>query len=145
MRSRDGNSGFGGLVGIKFKLDFHCQGLEEAVYSDNLGMKKSSIGGKQYLDYLWELGELPVYTISGFGISVSLMYDCPYVVRIRGSSVPPAVPRSVEGAVGAAAILQSGQIRLQQLPTPQLMMQRLSAPLIVSFSRSIPECSYSVI
>jgi hypothetical protein len=53
---------------------------------DNLGMKKSRIGGKQYLDYLWELGELPVYTIGGFGASVSLRYDCPYVVRIRGSS-----------------------------------------------------------
>ncbi len=25
-------------------------------------LKKSSIGGKQYLEYLWELGELPVYT-----------------------------------------------------------------------------------
>jgi hypothetical protein len=49
-------------------------------------MKKSRIGGKQYQDYLWELGELPVYTIGGFGISVSLRYDYPYVVRIRGSS-----------------------------------------------------------
>jgi hypothetical protein len=53
---------------------------------DNLGMKKSRIGGKQYLYYLWELGELPVYTIGGFCVSVSLRYDCPYVVRIRGSS-----------------------------------------------------------
>jgi hypothetical protein len=35
-------------------------------------VKKSRIGGKQYLDYLWELGELPVYTMGGFGISVSL-------------------------------------------------------------------------
>jgi hypothetical protein len=25
-------------------------------------MKKSSIGGNQYLEYFWELGELPVYT-----------------------------------------------------------------------------------
>jgi hypothetical protein len=25
-------------------------------------LKKSSIGGNQYLEYLWELGELPVYT-----------------------------------------------------------------------------------
>ncbi len=49
-------------------------------------MKKSRIGGKQYLDYLWELGELLVYTIGGFGVSVSLRYNCPYVVRIRGSS-----------------------------------------------------------
>jgi hypothetical protein len=77
VRSCDGNSGFGGLVGIKFKLDFNCQGLEEAVDLDNLGMKKSRIGGKQYLDYLWELGELPVYTIRGFGVSVSPRYDCP--------------------------------------------------------------------
>jgi hypothetical protein len=40
-------------------------------------MKKSRIGGKQYLDYLWELGELPVYTIGGFAIFVSLRYKCP--------------------------------------------------------------------
>jgi hypothetical protein len=53
-------------------------------------MTKSRIGGEQYLDYLWELGELPVYTIGGFGKSVSLRYDCPYVVRIRGSSHPCA-------------------------------------------------------
>jgi hypothetical protein len=78
VRSRNGNSGFGGLVGIKFKLDFHCRGPEEAVNLNNLGMKKSRIVGKQYLDYLWELGELPVYTIGGFGVSVSLRYDCPY-------------------------------------------------------------------
>ncbi len=87
MRSCDGNSGFGGLVGIKFKLDFYCRGPEEAANLDNLGMKKSRIGGKQYLDYLWELGELPVYTIGGFGVSVNLRYDCLYVFRIRGSSV----------------------------------------------------------
>jgi hypothetical protein len=58
-------------------------------------MKKSRIGGKQYLDYLWELGELPVYTIGGFGISVSLSYNCPYVFRIRGSSHPCANIRDV--------------------------------------------------
>jgi hypothetical protein len=45
---------------------------------------------KQYLDYLWELGELLVYTIGGFGVSVSLRYNYPYVVRIRGSSHPCA-------------------------------------------------------
>ena len=28
---------------------------------NKLGMKKSSIDGNRYLDYLWELGELPVY------------------------------------------------------------------------------------
>ena len=95
MCSCDGNSGFGGLVGIKFELDFHCWGPEEAVDSDNLGMKKSRIGGKQYLDYLWELGELLVYTIGGFGISVSLRYDCLYVVKIRRSSHPCANIRDV--------------------------------------------------
>ncbi len=31
-------------------------------------MMKSSIRGKRYLDYLWELGELPSYIISGFGV-----------------------------------------------------------------------------
>jgi hypothetical protein len=29
--------------------------------SFKLGMKKSSIDGNQYLVYLWELSELPVY------------------------------------------------------------------------------------
>ncbi len=48
-------------------------------------MKKSRIGGKQYLDYLWELGKLPVFTIGRFGISVNLRYNYPYIVRIRGS------------------------------------------------------------
>jgi hypothetical protein len=57
-------------------------------------MKKSRIGGKQYLDYLWELGELPVYTIGGFGVSVSLRFDCPYFIRIRGSSVGP--PKKID-------------------------------------------------
>jgi hypothetical protein len=54
--SRAGNNGFGSLLGIKFALDFHCReqqiGLETASDCLNLGMKKSSIGGKQYLDYL---------------------------------------------------------------------------------------------
>jgi hypothetical protein len=85
VHRHNGNSGFGELVGIKFKLDFHCRGQEEANNLDNLGMKKSKIGGKQYLDYLWELGELLVYTIGGFGVSVSLRYNCPYIVKIRGS------------------------------------------------------------
>jgi hypothetical protein len=35
---------------------------------NNLSMMKSSIRGKRYLDYLWELGELPAYIISGFGV-----------------------------------------------------------------------------
>jgi hypothetical protein len=52
--SRNGNGGSGSLIGIKLKLDFHCRkekgGPKEAV--NNQGMKKSSIGGKQFLDYL---------------------------------------------------------------------------------------------
>jgi len=35
---------------------------------NKLSMMKSSIRGKQYLAYLWELGELPAYIISGFGV-----------------------------------------------------------------------------
>jgi hypothetical protein len=54
--SRDDDGGSGSLMGIKFKLDFHChgeQGGPKAVADwINLGMKKSSIGGKQYLEYL---------------------------------------------------------------------------------------------
>ncbi len=54
--SCDCNSGSGSLIGIKFELDFHCHGEKGGpkVAADwiNLGMKKSSIGGKQYLDYL---------------------------------------------------------------------------------------------
>jgi hypothetical protein len=54
--SRDGNYGSGSLIGIKFELDFHCrreQGRPEVAADwNNIGMKKSSIGGKQYLDYL---------------------------------------------------------------------------------------------
>jgi hypothetical protein len=53
-RNRDGGSD--SLIGIKFKLDFHCRGEQggpkAAADWINLGMKKSSIGGKQYLDYL---------------------------------------------------------------------------------------------
>jgi hypothetical protein len=51
-----GNGGSGSLISIKFKLDFHChreQGGPKAVADwINQGMKKSSIGGKQYLNYL---------------------------------------------------------------------------------------------
>ncbi len=32
------------------------------VLQSHATLKKSSIGGNQYLEYLWELGELPVYT-----------------------------------------------------------------------------------
>jgi hypothetical protein len=51
---RDGDGGSSGLIGIKFKLDFHCREQQNGPETawDNLGMKKSSIGGKQYLDYL---------------------------------------------------------------------------------------------
>jgi hypothetical protein len=63
----DGDGGTDSLVGIKLELDFHCRGA--MVRRENkLSMKKSSIGGKQYLAYLWELGELPDYIISGFGV-----------------------------------------------------------------------------
>jgi hypothetical protein len=54
--------------------------------SDNVRMKKRSIGDNQYLDYLWELVELPVYIIGDVGIPVSLRHDGLSVVKIRGSS-----------------------------------------------------------
>ncbi len=69
---RDGGSG--NLIGIKFELDFHCcrdqGGPNAAADQINLGMKKSSIGGNQYLDYLWDsrgtlmlhLGSIGKYT-----------------------------------------------------------------------------------
>ncbi len=52
--SHDGNGGSSGLINIKFELDFHCREQQNGPETawDNLGMKKSSIGGKQYLDYL---------------------------------------------------------------------------------------------
>jgi hypothetical protein len=57
VKSRAVDNCFGRLLGIKFALDFfHCCkqqiGLGTALDCLNLGMKKSSIGGKQYLDYL---------------------------------------------------------------------------------------------
>jgi hypothetical protein len=36
--------------------------LNGAPFAFMVPLKKSSIGGNQYLEYLWELGELPVYT-----------------------------------------------------------------------------------
>ena len=52
VRSRNCDFSSGGLVDIKFELDFHCrEWYEEPGSADNLGMKKSSIDGKQYLDY----------------------------------------------------------------------------------------------
>ena len=60
--SGDGNGGLRGFFSIKLELDFHCRGRWVGrLRRYNLGMKKSSIGGNRYLDYLWELGELPVY------------------------------------------------------------------------------------
>jgi hypothetical protein len=54
--SRDPDGGSDSFIGIKFKLDFHCHGDQggpkAAANQINLGMKKSCIGGKQYLDYL---------------------------------------------------------------------------------------------
>ncbi len=54
--SHDHDCGSGSLIGIKFELDFHCRGEQEGpeVVADwiDLGINKSSIGGKQYLDYL---------------------------------------------------------------------------------------------
>jgi hypothetical protein len=83
---------------LKYSLSksfFSALGLLDPFFSLPFFVKKSRIGGKQYLDYLRELGELLVYTIGGFGISVSLRYNCPYVVRIRGSSHPCANTQDV--------------------------------------------------
>jgi hypothetical protein len=59
MYGRNGNIGFVRLFGIKFKLDFHCRGRRQpSIWLELeklLGIKKSSIGGNQYLVYLWEL------------------------------------------------------------------------------------------
>ena len=66
--SGDGNGGLRGFFSIKLELDFHCRGQWEGrICRYNLGMKKSSIGGNRYLDYLWELSELPSYIIGGVG------------------------------------------------------------------------------
>ena len=51
VRGSDGDGGAGSLVGIKHELDFHCRGVMVR-QENNLSMKKSSTGGKQYLDYL---------------------------------------------------------------------------------------------
>ena len=51
--SRDCDSCSGGLVGIKSNLISIAEsGTKSRERRDNLGMKKSSIDGKQYLDYL---------------------------------------------------------------------------------------------
>jgi len=66
--SGDGNGGLRSFFRIKLELDFHCRGQWEGrICRYNLGMKKSSIDGNRYLDYLWELSELPSYIIGGVG------------------------------------------------------------------------------
>ena len=54
--SHNCNGGSGSPIGIKFELDFHCRGEQggpkAAADRIDLVMKKSGIGGKQYLDYL---------------------------------------------------------------------------------------------
>jgi hypothetical protein len=52
--SCNGNSGSGSLIGIKFELDFHCCEQQDGPKRQqiSLGMKKSSIGGKQCIDHL---------------------------------------------------------------------------------------------
>ncbi len=50
---RDCDSCSGSLIFIKFELDFHCRGEQGGPKAMvDWSMKKSSIGGKQYLDYL---------------------------------------------------------------------------------------------
>ena len=65
-------------------------------------MKKSSIDANRYLDYLWELCELPSYIIGGVGglqrlthLGLSIVQGIEripfytlHIVRIRGSSHP---------------------------------------------------------
>ena len=51
----NGHDGFRSFFGVKLELNFHGRGELAAGDSegiDNLSMKKSSIGGNQYLDYL---------------------------------------------------------------------------------------------
>ncbi len=54
--SRNCDGGSGSLINIRFEPDFHCRGEQGGPEATadwiNLGMKKSSIGGKQYLDNL---------------------------------------------------------------------------------------------
>ncbi len=52
VRRSDGHSGLGGFFGVKLELDFHCRGAMGVTENDNLSMKKSSIDGNRYLDYL---------------------------------------------------------------------------------------------
>jgi len=51
----DGHGGFCVFFCVKLELDFHCRGelaAGDSARIDNLSMKKSSIGGNQYIDYL---------------------------------------------------------------------------------------------
>ena len=51
----DCHGGFCGFFSVKLKLDFHCRGelaAGDLERIDKLSMKKSSIGGNQYLVYL---------------------------------------------------------------------------------------------
>ncbi len=52
VRSSNGHSGLGGVFGVKFELDFHCRAAMGVTKNNNLSMKKSSIDGNRYLDYL---------------------------------------------------------------------------------------------
>ncbi len=36
IQGRNGNGGFGCLVGIKFELDFHCQGQQKGSKEDRI-------------------------------------------------------------------------------------------------------------
>ena len=44
--SRNGNNGFGRLFRVQFELDFQLCTSKKGKKDNNLGMKKSSIGGK---------------------------------------------------------------------------------------------------
>ncbi len=51
---RDGDSGFRSLLSIKFELDFNHRLRRRCRFIENkLSIQKSSIGGNQYLAYLW--------------------------------------------------------------------------------------------
>jgi hypothetical protein len=58
----------GELVGPTLKQTTGRDVTDGYSHSNRLRLMKSSICGKQYLAYLWELGELPAYIISGFGV-----------------------------------------------------------------------------
>ena len=85
IHSGNGNGSMGCFVSIKLELDFHCRGAMVCRREgDKQSMKKSSIGGKQYLAYLWELGELLIYIIGGLAYLVSLRYHGLPMVQTQG-------------------------------------------------------------